>query len=722
MPIGHSTYTNLRKMVQTAPFAGNSPVMNSNASPLMSMHAVVIDTETTGLDARTARLVEIAVVHVNGLEIERDAALDQLLNPGVPVPKSSSQVHGLSDSDVKGAPRFAGIASALDGLIDGAVVIGHNVGYDLAVLDREYAHADRAWTVPRALDVRALARLAAPDLASYSLDALCDWLGVEISTRHRALPDALATAQLFVQLVPLLRSRGIRTLAEAEYACRHLPGEERLHQLGGWIPSGRGLAAEVVPAIAVVDSYPFQHRVRDLTIHKPVFVAPSADLKEVARAVLTVSDNGIAIVGSATEVRGLITATGLLQASLNSVSVSSVLSDVRLQVLPTAHEDEFLYRALGRLRRVNSEHLGVLNQRGEVIGTLSASDLLHHRVTSALVLSDDIDAAETVADLGRAWAHVPKVVSSLLRDGVEPSNIAGIVSAEIRALTARAAYLSEKRMRADGKGAPPCAYAVLVLGSAGRGDSLLSADQDNAIIHAAGDPGGTEDIWFAELGTYITDILNEVGIPFCSGGVMAKNPGCRHSAPAWRQVVADWVDRAQVEDVLAADIFFDGVPVYGEVALADDVFDFAFSRAAEAPAFIMALASFAKSWYPPIGMLGRLILDGDGRLDLKRNGLLPIVTAARTLALKHAIRPTSTLARLVEIKERSLVDGEVIDQAVLAYTNIVREVLAQQVDDTHRGIPVSARVQVASMPSSKKAMLKTSMQAISMLIGTTLNL
>ncbi len=177
-----------------------------------------------------------------------------------------------------------------------------------------------------------------------------------------------------------------------------------------------------------------------------------------------------------------------------------------------------------------------------------------------------------------------------------------------------------------------------------------------------------------------------------------------------------------LEDALAADIFFDGVPVYGDIALADGIFDFAFAQAEAAPQFIAALAKFAKDWYPPIGIWGGLALESDGRLDLKRNGLLPIVTAARTLALKYAIRPTSTLARLGEMKARSLADREMIDRATTAFANIMREILAQQVQDAHQGIPVSPRVHVASMPSGKKAMLKTSMQAINELIGATLSL
>ena len=273
-------------------------------------------------------------------------------------------------------------------------------------------------------------------------------------------------------------------------------------------------------------------------------------------------------------------------------------------------------------------------------------------------------------------------MAASLREGVEPIGIAAIISTEIRTLTARAAGLAVNRMIVSGKGVPPCQYAVLVLGSAGRGESLLSADQDNALVYEAGEPGGKEDAWFAEAGAHIADILNEVGVPYCPGGVMAKNPGCRHSLEIWKKVVDGWVERPGPKEALASDIFFDGVPVYGELALASDLLAYSFARAEAAPAFIAALARFAKDWQPPIGIFGRLLTERDGRIDLKQNGLLPIVTAARTLALKHGIRPTSTVTRLTELKARSLADAAMIDRAISAFTVIVRAVLAQQVSDS----------------------------------------
>jgi DNA polymerase-3 subunit epsilon/CBS domain-containing protein len=698
--------------------------VNASATPLISLQAVALDIETTGLDARTARMIEIAVVRIDGPKVDAGAALELLIDPGIPMPASATRIHGLTNRDLETAPSFAAIEPAIQKSIGRSVVIGHNIGYDLAVLDREYARAEIRWTIPRFLDVRALARLAAPDLASHELDALCDLLGIKIEGRHRALPDALRAAHVFQHLIPLLRARGIRTLAEAELATRHLPGEERLFQIGGWV-SAYIRSADPAPVIAAIDSYPFRHRICDLTLQPAVFVAPSADLHEAVHAVLTESAKGLAIVGHAQDVRGVVTTAELLSALATpaiDASHAPGLSGIKLQTLPTVGEDEFLYRALARLQRHNAAYLGVVNSRGHLIGTLAASDLLRHRVTSALVLGDEIDAAQTVADLGRAWAKIPNVVMSSLSEEIEPPNIAGIISAEIRALTARAASMAEERMMSAGKGSPPCPYAVLVLGSAGRGDSLLSADQDNAIVYASGELGGAEDLWFAEAGTHIADILNEVGIPYCPGGVMAKNPGCRHDVRTWKLVIGDWVSRAQVEDLLAADIFFDGVPVHGDLGLANEIFDFAFTRAEASPMFIEGLASFAKSWYPPIGFFGRLVLESDGRLDLKRNGLLPIVTAARTLALKYMIRPTSTLARLKEVKARALANGDMIERAMTAYASIMREVLAQQIQDAHQGIRVSTRVHVGSMASSKRAMLKRSMQAINELIATTLNL
>ena len=88
---------------------------------------------------------------------------------------------------------------------------------------------------PRTLDTRLLAEGREPDLPGYPLDQLAAWLGVVAENRHSALGDALTTARIFLALLPKLREGGIRTLAEAEQACRALTEALDGQHRAGWV-------------------------------------------------------------------------------------------------------------------------------------------------------------------------------------------------------------------------------------------------------------------------------------------------------------------------------------------------------------------------------------------------------------------------------------------------------------------------------------------------------
>ena len=102
---------------------------------------------------------------------------------------------------------FPNRGDRVDRLLAGAVVIGHSLGYELAVLRAEFRRAGRHWSPPRALDTRLLAEVAQPDLPGYSLDKLAAWLGIVPQGRHSALGDAMTAGQVFSALIPKLRDR-----------------------------------------------------------------------------------------------------------------------------------------------------------------------------------------------------------------------------------------------------------------------------------------------------------------------------------------------------------------------------------------------------------------------------------------------------------------------------------------------------------------------------------
>lgn len=167
-----------------------------NATPLIAIDAVVVDTETTGLDPADARIVELGAVRIQGGRI-LDGTYSHLVRPGVPIPKASTAIHHIDDSKVAGAPAFAEIWPELRKLIDGSIVIGHTIGFDLAVLKRECQRAGHPFEQPRVLDTRLLAEIAEPALADYTIESLAVWLGVELTGRHSAAGDALVTARIF---------------------------------------------------------------------------------------------------------------------------------------------------------------------------------------------------------------------------------------------------------------------------------------------------------------------------------------------------------------------------------------------------------------------------------------------------------------------------------------------------------------------------------------------
>jgi DNA polymerase-3 subunit epsilon/CBS domain-containing protein len=231
----------------------------------------------------------------------------------------------------------------------------------------------------------------------------------------------------------------------------------------------------------------------------------------------------------------------------------------------------------------------------------------------------------------------------------------------------------------------------LVLGSAGRGESMLAMDQDNAVIFSEGAVDGAEDRWFAEFGGHVADILHEVGVPYCKGGVMAKNPQWRGSAATWRERVQHWIGRSRPEDLLTVDIFFDFRAVHGDMTLGTELWRYAYEQAGERIDFLKLLAEAGGSFAPAVGWLG--IRTENGRADLKMGGLFGIVAAARLLAIRYRVLEHSTRARLEGVKAEQPRAERDLDAMIAAHGVLLAAVLDQQLVDIAAGTPPSNRVE-----------------------------
>jgi DNA polymerase-3 subunit epsilon/CBS domain-containing protein len=379
--------------------------------------------------------------------------------------------------------------------------------------------------------------------------------------------------------------------------------------------------------------------------------------------------------------------------------------------LSAVSADAFIYLAIGRMNRLRIRHLGVVDDNGVIIGALSARDLLRLRAGEAVSLGDEIDHAKDVHDLGIAWAKLTGVAASLLAEEVPAKDIAAVISRRVGALTRQAALISERRLADAGEGAPPCPYSLAVLGSAGRGESLLAMDQDNAIIFAEGEPGGAADLWFEKLGVHVSDILDEVGVPYCKGGVMARNPQWRGSLATWRARIAGWIEHSQPDDLLAVDIFFDLRSVHGDNDLAEMLWREAFDAARGQAGFAKALVEAAGGTQSGLGLFGGIKTER-GRIELKKYGLFGIVTAARALAICHHVVERATPARLAGIKKLGLGGESDLDALVEAQTLFLHFILAQQIEDIERGQPVSNAVEIKPLSARDRERLRAALAAV----------
>jgi DNA polymerase III epsilon subunit family exonuclease len=160
---------------------------------------LALDFETTGLDSSIGRVVEIGAIRFRmaaGSCVE-EASLACLVNPGMPIPSHARSIHGISDEDVAGAPAFAEVAPTLLALSAGAVIVAHNVRFDLSFLDAELARAGLSRPAAEVADTVPLSRRAFPGRPSYKLGSIASALGIDIGFAHRALDDARTCMLLY---------------------------------------------------------------------------------------------------------------------------------------------------------------------------------------------------------------------------------------------------------------------------------------------------------------------------------------------------------------------------------------------------------------------------------------------------------------------------------------------------------------------------------------------
>ncbi|MFN2151386.1 MAG: PolC-type DNA polymerase III [Anaerolineales bacterium] len=168
---------------------------------------VALDLETTGLDPERDAITEIGAVRFSGRRVE--AEWSTLVNPGRRIPPEITQLTGITDAMVRGAPRIQDVLNDLDYFVGDAPILGHNVRFDLSFLRKQ-----GLFQFNEPLDTYDMAAILLPTAGRYNLGALGQNLGILLPATHRALDDARVTHALYTQMYDLAMELPLDVLGE----------------------------------------------------------------------------------------------------------------------------------------------------------------------------------------------------------------------------------------------------------------------------------------------------------------------------------------------------------------------------------------------------------------------------------------------------------------------------------------------------------------------------
>ncbi len=452
-----------------------------------------------------------------------------------------------------------------------------------------------------------------------------------------------------------------------------------------------------------------------LVARRPLLTCrPGTTVREAAQLMSAERVNSIVVVDADANGLGIVTDWDLRERVVASGrSPDTPVEDIMTAPLVTVDADQLLLEAVRVMIARGINHL-VVTEEGKPFGMLTAFDLLVQQGTSALFLARAIERETRVERLAQILEQAQRqLLPFLLSRGVRANEIAQLVSEVNDRVVARVLALLEQEI-----GSPPVPYVWLVFGSEGRREQTVRTDQDNGILYADPPPRQEEAVraYFQRLGTWAVERLVALGFPPCPGRYSADNPEWVLSQSEWRKRFRSWMAVPEPQAVLSSLIVFDFRGVHGETALASELREFVRHELAHSPRFLFHVAAVSTAHTPPLGFLGRFVVERSGehknQLDLKLGGTGAIVNLVRLYALEHGVEETNTLARLLALRERGAIEPQVAEDLSRTFEFLLELRLRVQLDQLRRGERPSNYVDPRQLSSLDRTLLKEAFRVI----------
>lgn len=394
---------------------------------------------------------------------------------------------------------------------------------------------------------------------------------------------------------------------------------------------------------AVVSSTLMNTRVEDF-YHAP---AGTVDVNtSIQHTAMTMTELGYSslVVTQEGQMAGIVTDRDIRTRCVASgVSTSLPVSEIMTKDVLTLDVTDSAYDALITMTSRSIHHLPV-TKSGQLAGMVTVTDLMNHEGHNAVNMASLIRKATSMKELAELSKMLPKLQIRMAKLGTTADHVGKSISAITMAFTIRLIKMAEKLL-----GPPPVPYAWLAAGSQARQEQFAHSDQDNALI-IDNSMLPEHDFWFQDLANFVCDGLAACGFIYCPGDIMATNAKWRQPQKNWHNYFNKWINTPNPKALLNSSVFFDLTTVHGDDSLLREVRAQMLEKTQQNSLFIAHLSRNALALKPPLGFFRDFVLvengDNEKALDLKHNGIAPIVDLARIYALQEGVEAVNTLERL----------------------------------------------------------------------------
>ena len=446
--------------------------------------------------------------------------------------------------------------------------------------------------------------------------------------------------------------------------------------------------------------------------------APETSIRQVLETMLGDDVGSVAVVAADETIAGLVTYRTLAaRLAEPGADPSRESAADALQAAVTISADTPLWQAQDVQERERCKYL-VVTQHGRPVGMLSQTDIVHALRTHQIGLHPRIGEARSYDALAEQYQGIDRVAERALETSRRARVAIRILSDTHLAIQRRCIELTLADLELEGHGAPPVAYALIIMGSGGRREMMLDPDQDNGMIIADHPESEAADVdaWFLRFADRLNVNLDRVGYILCPGDIMARNPMYRKSLSQWKAQITRMAERPSEKAARWSNIVFDFNAQHGDETLVQELRAHLARQLQANPGLLKFMVEDDAQGRAPINWFNRLVTvdraDGAEVVDIKRNGMRIVANAARILSLRSAITVCNTTDRIDALVRKGVLSDDFGATVSAAYDELLDILLMHQLDQRRDQVPLDKQVSPEDLATPAREALRIAMRAV----------